>query len=122
MAKIYPEPYKRKSGYYYFKYVSREGKRVEKSTGAKTKERARLEIQRFVDSLTAVASISFRDYAAPFFIWPTCPRTSRLLDEGKQIGRAYVQGTRRLLVSYVFTDPVFPFQSTRPRGARPALH
>lgn len=104
MAKIYPEPYKRKSGYYYFKEP---GSRREHSTGTKTKERAYFVIKKFIDGRNLVVSPTFREYAEPFFVWPTCPHASRLLEENKQIGEGYVKQGRSLLEKHIFTDEVF---------------
>ena len=47
---------------------------------------------------------TFKEYAEPFFIWETCPRVQRRLNEGKSIGRTHVQKSRRWLEMYVFPD------------------
>ena len=38
---------------------------------------------------------TFREYAEPFFVWETCPRVKRRLNEGKSIGKTHVQKSRR---------------------------
>jgi integrase len=51
---------------------------------------------------------TFREYAAFFFIWESCSRVKRRLDEGKSIGQTHVKKSRAWLENYVFKDPIFP--------------
>jgi len=53
------------------------------------------------------SELTFKEYAAPYFVWETCPRVARLLDEGKNIGRTHVSKSRRLLDLHVFKDSRF---------------
>lgn len=48
---------------------------------------------------------TFREYAEPYFVWGTCPRVERKLDERKTIGKTHVKKSRRWLEKYVFDDP-----------------
>jgi integrase len=103
--KKYPEPFKRGSRYYFTAWAA--GKRVNVATGLTGKEDARGFIRQYIDTRASGTGEAFRVYAEPYFIWPTCPRTSRLLGEGKQIGETYVRKARRWLERFVFTDPTF---------------
>jgi integrase len=103
--KKYPEPFKRGDRYY---FTAREGKkRINVATGKTGKEDARDFIRQYVDTRSTGTGETFRVYAEPYFIWPTCPRTARLLGEGKQIGETYVHKARRWLERFVFTDATF---------------
>jgi integrase len=53
------------------------------------------------------SELTFKEYAAPYFVWETCPRVARLLDEGKSIGRMHVRKSRRWLDLYAFKDSRF---------------
>ncbi|MGA2977889.1 MAG: tyrosine-type recombinase/integrase [Spirochaetia bacterium] len=103
--KKYPEPFKRGARYY---FTSREGKkRINVATGLTAKEEARDFIRNYIDTRAGGTGETFRAYAEPYFIWPTCPRTSRLLGAGQQIGETHVRKARRWLERFVFTDPTF---------------
>jgi integrase len=55
-----------------------------------------------------MSTLTFRQYADPFFVWDRCPRVARLRDEGKSIGRAHdVAHSRHWLEAHVFTDARF---------------
>jgi integrase len=111
VKKKYPEPWKRhESRYYQFWWTDHIGKRRKHSSGELLKEKAREAIRRYIDGLDSPASqvgLTFRAYAEPFFLWNTCPRVARLMDEGKSIGRTHVAKSRRWLELYVFPDPTF---------------
>jgi integrase len=106
---------KRGGRWHFYYYEGR--KRVRRSTGKSKKS----------DALKVVAEYfrqkdkpeqSFREYARPYFLWETCPRVRRRLDEGKSIGKTHVQKSRRWLEVYVFADPIFPhLQLSRIRRA-----
>ena len=49
---------------------------------------------------------TLRKYAAPFFIWETCPHVKRLVSEGKSITRYHVKDMRRVLENHLFTDSI----------------
>ena len=84
-TKQYPDPFlPNNRNSYYFTYTDPlTGQRKNKSTGQPKgkKELARRFIREFMDSLVLPGNIAFRQYAAPFFIWETCPRVRRLLVE-----------------------------------------
>ena len=106
MTKKYPEPWKRGRVYYFT--TTEDGRRKNISTGCAIKEDARDKVREYVDQRAAGTSDTFKSYAAPYFIWETCPRVARRLDEGKSIGQTHVRHSRSLLNSWVLTDPVFP--------------
>ena len=49
---------------------------------------------------------TLRKYAAPFFVWETCPHVKRLVAEGKSITRYHVKDMRRVLENHLFTDAI----------------
>jgi integrase len=95
----YPEPFERPGRpCLYFAYTDRSGKRHVRSTGERTKGRARTAIERFMDALRADATgLTFAEYAEPFFLWERCPRVTRLRAEGKQIGETHTRKSRAWL-------------------------
>lgn len=107
--KRYPEPFLRGKYFHFTYYEPKTGERKNKSTGLQKgeKEQAREYIRDFIDKL-AFTDKTFREYAAPFFIWETCPRVARRLNEGKSMGKIWVSHCRRWLEKYIFKDPVFP--------------
>lgn len=104
--KKYPEPFKRGARYY---FTAREGKkRINVATGLTGKENARDFIRDYTDKRASGTGDTFKDYSKPFFIWETCPRVARRLDEGGQIGRTHVRKSRSWLDKWVLSDPIFP--------------
>jgi integrase len=108
--KKYPEPYRRpESKTYYFMFAGADGKRHRMSTGESTKEKAREFIRDFLDDQRSGAtSLSFAEYAAPYFLPESCPHFTRLRQEGKSIGLTHLGQCRTLLCRHVLHDPVFP--------------
>jgi len=106
MKKTYPEPWKRGTTYHFT--ITEDGKRKNVSTGCAKKEDARGAVRKYVDLRAAGTAGTFRTYSAPYFIWESCPRVARRLEEGKSIGRTHVKQSRALLDRWVLTDPVFP--------------
>lgn len=51
-----------------------------------------------------VKHLSFRKYAAPFFIWDHCPHIRRLREEGKNITRRHAKIQRGRLNKHVLSD------------------
>lgn len=103
--KQYPEPFLR-GKYYYFTYTDPQtGKRKNISTGLPKgkKEEAREYIREFISKLDYTEK-TFREYAAPYFIWDTCPHVQRKLKTGETIGTKHVNNSRRNLEVYVFPD------------------
>ncbi len=47
---------------------------------------------------------TFAEYAKPYFVWGSCPRVRRRLDEGKQIGKTHARMSRALLDHWVIPD------------------
>lgn len=108
MKKKYPEPWRRPdSPAYYFATYDR-GRRRTITTGCGKKEDARTFIRKWIDTHEHGTGRSFKEYQAPYFIWETCPRVARRVDEGKQIGRTHVRMSRALLNKWVLSDPIFP--------------
>lgn len=105
MRKKYPEPFKIGNIYYFTFNEPVSDKRKNKSTGETTKEHAREFIRDFMDELMKHKGSTFRNYAAPFFVWETCPRVKRKLREGKSIGKTHVEKARSYLLNHVFKDP-----------------
>ncbi len=83
--KKYPEPYRREdSKIYYFNYLGKDGKRRRLTTGLTGKEEAREYIRSFVDEQGAEATtLTFAEYAAPYFKSETCPHFIRYRQEGR---------------------------------------
>ncbi|MBN1461696.1 MAG: site-specific integrase [Armatimonadetes bacterium] len=106
MAKKYPEPWKRGTVYYFT--ILKDGKRCNISTRCAKKEDARVEVRKYVDARATGTAETFRAYSAPYFIWDSCPRVARRLEEGKSMGKTHVKQSRALLERWVLTDPVFP--------------
>ncbi len=111
MAKKYPDPIKRKdSGKYFFWFTESDGSRRKVSTGCGKgqKEAARQFIRNYIDKKAGGIVKTFREYSEPFFIWESCPRVNRLLEENKNIGEMHVKKSRSWLENYVYTDTIFP--------------
>jgi integrase len=94
---------------YYFNYTDRQGKRRRRSTSATRRENADDEIRRFMSNLVGPgrSGVTFAQYSMPYFIWEICPRVSRRLKEGKQIGRTHVRKSRALLDAWIMKDALF---------------
>lgn len=76
-----------------------------RSTGETNKRRAEQEIAKLISrGLGRSSELDFRTYAAPYWVWESCPHVRRLLAEKKQIGRPHVERSRRWLELYVFSD------------------
>ena len=97
--------YKRGNRWHYYSYEGH--KRVRKSTG-KAKKSDALDVISQLMEAKGKSDKTFREYAEPFFIWETCPRVKRRLDEGKSIGQTHVKKSRAWLENYGFKDPIFP--------------
>ena len=80
--------YKRGNRWHYYSYEGH--KRVRKSTG-KAKKSDALDVISQLMEAKGKSDKTFREYAEPFFIWETCPRVKRRLDEGKSIGQTHVK-------------------------------
>jgi len=109
VKKRYPEPYRRSdSKIYYFIYLGKDGRRRKVSTGLTAKEEARHFIRSFIDEQSADATtLSFAEYAAPYFKSETCPHFIRYRQEGKSIGLNHLSQCRSLLDKHVLKDPAF---------------
>lgn len=107
--KKYPEPYRRdNSRLYYFFYTGKDGKRHKVSTGEVAKEKARDFIREYMDSQRTTAStLTFAEYAAPYFLSDTCPHFIRLRQEGKSIGLNHLGSCRSLLERHILPDSTF---------------
>ncbi len=103
--KLYPEPWRR--GKFYYFTISEAGRRRNVSTGETGKEKARQVVREYIEKHRRGTDLTFRDYAAQYFKWETCPRVARLLDEGKSISLEHVKHCRMWLDRYVITDHIF---------------
>jgi hypothetical protein len=108
--KKYPEPYRRsESKTYYFMFSGNDGKRHRMSTGESSKEKAREKIRDLLDDLRSEStSLTFAEYAAPYFLPESCTHSIRLKQEGESIGLTHRGQCRSLLCRHVLQDPVFP--------------
>jgi integrase len=97
--------YKRGNRWHYYYYEGH--KRVRKSTGRVKKSEA-LDVISQLMGAKGKSDKTFKEYAAPYFVWEICPRVRRRLDEGKSIGKTHVKKSRAWVENYVFKDPVFP--------------
>lgn len=118
MKKKYPDPFRREGKKIYYYHTEVGGKRTAVTTGETNKEAARAVIRQRLDAAEALtvkpekSQLTFREYAAPFFIWkegekPTCPHASQLLDEGLIIGRPHCINSRRLVDRVLEKNPDF---------------
>ncbi|HEB30404.1 MAG TPA: site-specific integrase [Spirochaetes bacterium] len=91
---------------YYFYYYDKQGKRVSRSTGQAVKYKAEEYVQEFLKlSKSNVAkNTTFGEYAAPFFLWDSCPHIRRLLDERKSITHRHARNQRYWIAKYIFPD------------------
>lgn len=107
--KKYPEPYRREdSKIYYFVYTGKDGKRHKQSTGETAKEKAREYIRNFMDKQDAKSStLTFGEYAAPYYLQDTCPHFIRYRQEGKSIGLSHLSACRTLLEKHILSDAAF---------------
>lgn len=107
--KKYPEPYRREdSKLYYFIYTGKDGKRHKVSTGEVTKEKARGYIRDFMDKQRSKSStLTFADYASPYYLPESCPHFIRYRQEGKSIGLNHLSHCRSILEKHIFTDSAF---------------
>ena len=92
--------------YWYYRLT---GKKTFHTTGKKTRSEAEkymFELLRSTVEYTKQGHISFRSYAAPFFIWDRCPHIRRLREEGKNITRrnAKIQRGRLTCSNRLFPD------------------
>jgi integrase len=113
MKKKYPEPWRRPDSPAYYFMASDHGRRHTVTTGCEKKEDARAFIRQWIDTHSGGTGQTFRQYQTPYFLWETCPRVARRLDEGKQIGKTHVRMSRALLKKWVLTDPIFPALAMR---------
>jgi integrase len=104
----------RRGEYWYYR-LNRESGLIESdgitwhTTGCKDRRDA----ENFVKDLLAAdrypnvpaKHLSFRKYAAPFFIWERCPHVRRLREEGKSITRRHATIQRQRLKKHIFKDP-----------------
>ena len=52
-----------------------------------------------------IGGMSFAEYAAPFFLWNSCPHCKRVRASGGQIGPEHVENQRSLLERFILSDP-----------------
>ena len=97
---------KRENGYYYFMLPGMKGW---KSTGVKSKDKAAKFITEKLqekEQYKQTESITLREYAAPFFIWGTCPHCTRRDNDGQQISPEHAKHQRSILKRFILEDPI----------------
>ena len=60
-----------------------------------------------------IGGMSFAEYAAPFFLWNSCPHCKRVRVSGGQIGPEHVANQRSLLERFILSDPFSRLLITR---------
>ena len=60
-----------------------------------------------------IGGMSFAEYAAPFFLWNSCPHCKRVRASGGQIGPEHVANQRSLLERFILSDPFSQLLITR---------
>lgn len=108
--------YKRSNGVWYY-YVYRWGKRVRRSTGEKRKiDAMRIVMSRrdrgdILNEMAHTIFTTFREFAAPFWIWETCPVIRDKVERGghfsKLLAKTNRQNTDKYLVP-AFGSKVLP--------------
>lgn len=93
------------TGYWFFKLA---GAKQYEPTGTKLKSQAQEKVK---DALARAAERrgaegSLRAYAAPYYIWESCPHVRRLLEDGRSITRRHVGLQRALLEGKIFKDAI----------------
>jgi integrase len=101
-----------KGGQFWYASWYQNGKRIVRPTGVKRNpkqndrgkadaiEAGRLLMEKRSNT-PAGAETPFVNYAAPFFIWGTCPHVRRLVDEGREVTRRYANQQRGWLEKHV---------------------
>ena len=98
--------YKHSNGYWYY-YVYRYGKRISRTTGEKTKARALAEVLKrrdrgdLLNELQHTRFERFKDFAAPFWIWETCPVIRDKVDRGGHFSRLLAETNRLCMQKYL---------------------
>ena len=98
--------YKHGNGYWYY-YVYRYGKRVYRTTGEKNKARALAETLKrrdrgdLLNELQHTKFQRFKDFAAPFWIWETCPVIRDKVERGGHFSRLLADTNRRCTQKYL---------------------
>lgn len=102
----YPKPFKRKGfSSFFFNYEDPlTGKRKLKSTGSSKLGESREFVQRFMDRLTPVGTVTFREYATKFFSPETNPRYIRYKMAGKQYSISHIKTIKTEITKYVFPE------------------
>jgi len=96
----YPNPWLHKSGYYYFTYSEKSGKRKNKSTKTKTKIDARIFIKQFMDNL-AFSHESLREYIRPFYVPGQCP-----IMQIRQVGLEHASHQHGIIENHILNDKI----------------
>ena len=106
----YPEPHRQKGGKTYYFYAYEAGKRRHLSTGKKLKREAYAYIREYYDKKIKheYSTQTFREYSSIYYVWDTCPKIARALNEGKPMGTSHASQCRRNLDNYVLQDTIFP--------------
>ena len=81
-----------------------------KSTGCSTIAEATAfviaRIEKLKNNGVPSSTLTFGEYAEPFYDWDRCPHVTRLRSEGKSITRKHASNQRYLAKNHVFTDEI----------------
>ena len=102
-----------RGGYWYYR-LNKESGIVDdddpqwRTTGCKDRDAAERFVVNLIDSTSLknllARSQTFRQYAAPFFVWGECPHVRRIFEETGQFTKRHARIQRGRLVNHVFTD------------------
>lgn len=98
--------YKKEDGYYYY-YFYRWGKRVRRSTGCRRKSEAilvandRLKRGDLANEGKSIHPKTFAEYAAPFFVWETCPIIRDKVERGGHYSKEFAYICRKHIEKYL---------------------
>jgi integrase len=94
-----------KTVYYYWAYLSN-GKRIYRSTGADTYEKAILYCRNLLKlgKLAVEKRLTFSEYTGYFFIYDVCPYIKTRLLRGKSYTKGWAQAQRNLLVARIVPE------------------
>ena len=104
---------------YYYAY-DRQGRRIRRSTGCRTKQRALIEINRRISEGTlyesqeslSISRITFAEFSEPFWIWESCPIIQDKLKRGGHYSLDLCISNRQSMEKHIL-----PYFRDKPLGA-----
>lgn len=110
MQNGYPQSWRRKGSRVYYVTLTEGGKRRTVSTGCAKKDDADAWVKDRIDANRLGSQQTLKDYALThhYFEWGRCPHATRLVRNGRQIGKNHVNTQRGHLETWILTDPVLP--------------